>query len=466
MRKRLLRISTFVIRWGIAVGGVWWVVSQMSLRDSVMVLRDAGDLPVRMTLAAEGQPADLEFRVIDPASGQTIVLRREQTVSKPDGNGKVVRARVSSDQPYRELPLLGLDLASEGNARPVVQRLLVNVDGRAAFILPGDVEGGFRLRVPNPRIDTGLINLVSRANHWLLVAAVAVFPVTFILTSIRWHRLLRGVGVVLPLGRVFVLNMVGNFYNTFMPGSTGGDVLKAIYAARQTSNRAAAVISVIIDRILGLLTLVILGGLMAGYQYLAASQGNDPAVRACRHVAVASFLVLFATSLAVVVLGWPALRRAIGLDWLLRQMPAQGFLDRVLEVMRTYRAKPLLIAWAILITFPVHLAVIVASMLAGWAFELPISVGYYFVVVPVIVLVGAVPLAPQGAGVMEFFATMLLARQGANVSHALVLTLSIRMLHILWNLSGAVFVVRGGFHAPSQKEIDEVDRAESSAPVS
>lgn len=460
MSKRLLRIGTLAIRWGIAIGGIWWVVSQMSLRDSVMVLRDPGDLPVQMTLVAEAAPGDAVFRVLDPASGRTIDVPREQTVSKPDGNGKWVRARLADGLPYRDLPLLGLDLGAESKARPVVRRLLVNVDGRSAFIDPKAVEGGFRLRVPNPRIDTGLINLAGRADRWLLVAAVAVFPVTFILTSVRWHRLLRGVGVLLPLRRVFVLNMVGNFYNTFMPGSTGGDVLKAIYAARQTTNRAAAVISVIIDRILGLLTLVILGGLMAGYQYLSASQSNDPAVRACRHVAVGSFLILLATSLAVVVLGWPTLRRTIGLDWLLRRLPAQGFLDRILEVMRRYRSKPMLIAWSILVTFPVHLAVIASALLAGRAFELPISAGYYFVVVPVIVLVGAVPLAPQGAGVMEFFATMLLARQGANVSHALALTLSIRVVQVLWNLSGAVFVVRGGFHAPSQSELDEVDQAE------
>jgi uncharacterized protein (TIRG00374 family) len=464
MRQRLFRIGTLVVRWGIAIGGIWWVVSQMSLRDSVMVMRQPGDLPVRMVLAAEASPADAAFRVIDPANGQTLEVPRDQTVSKPDGNGKTVRARLADDLPYRDLPLIGLDLAAEAGDRPVIRRLLVNIDGKSVFIRPSTVEGGFRLRVPNPRIDTGLINLASRANHWLLVAAIGIFPVTFILTSVRWHRLLRGVGVVLPLRRVFVLNMVGNFYNTFMPGSTGGDVLKAIYAARQTSNRAAAVMSVIIDRILGLLTLVILGGLMAGYQYLSSPHSSDPSVLACRNVALASFAILACTALGVTALGWPSLRKSIGLDWLLRHLPAQSFLDKILEVMRCYRSKPTLIAWSILVTFPVHLAVIVSAWLSGSAFGLPISPGYYFVVVPVVVLVGAIPLAPQGAGVMELFATMLLARQGANVSHAIALTLSIRVVQILWNLSGAIFVLRGGFHAPSQKEIDEVDTAEPVAP--
>ena len=44
--------------------------------------------------------------------------------------------------------------------------------------------------------------------------------------------------------RVAVLNLVGMFYNTFMPGSTGGDLVKAYYASKHTPWRTRAVMSV------------------------------------------------------------------------------------------------------------------------------------------------------------------------------------------------------------------------------
>jgi uncharacterized membrane protein YbhN (UPF0104 family) len=80
--------------------------------------------------------------------------------------------------------------------------------------------------------------------------------------------------------------------------------------------------------------------------------------------------------------------------------------------------------------------------------------------VPVIVLAGAIPISPQGAGVMEYFAIKLLEPQGATVGQAIALTMSIRLVQIFWNLVGVIFVVRGGFHVPSkseQKQAEEED---------
>ena len=70
----------------------------------------------------------------------------------------------------------------------------------------------------------------------------------------------------------------------------------------------------------------------------------------------------------------------------------------------------------------------------------------------VIVLVGSIPISPQGAGVMEYFAILLTQKQGATVSQAFALTMSIRMVQILWNLTGGIFVFRGGYHAPTEEE--------------
>jgi uncharacterized membrane protein YbhN (UPF0104 family) len=124
-----------------------------------------------------------------------------------------------------------------------------------------------------------------------------------------------------------------------------------------------------------------------------------------------------------------------------------------------------LIFGALMITFPVHLTVIVSAMLAGNAFDLPISTGYYFIVVPVVVLVGALPLSPQGVGVMEAFAFILTRSQGATVNQALALTMSIRLTAMVWNLLGGLFVLRGGYHTPTDKEQSELESDVEPAPT-
>ena len=65
--------------------------------------------------------------------------------------------------------------------------------------------------------------------------------------------------------------------------------------------------------------------------------------------------------------------------------------------------------------------------MCGIAFGLHLSLFYYWMAVPVIVLAAAIPISPQGAGVMEYFAIKLLEPQGVTVAQAFALTMSIRL---------------------------------------
>ena len=105
-----------------------------------------------------------------------------------------------------------------------------------------------------------------------------------------------------------------------------------------------------------------------------------------------------------------------------------------------------------------------SAILAGTALGLHIQPMFYFVAVPVIVLVGSIPISPQGAGVMEAMAYILTRSQGATVNEAVALTMSIRVVQILWNLTGGTFVLRGGFHAQRNRSSTNWSRRIASLP--
>ena len=60
MNKTLRKILSFTFRWGIAVVGIWWVVTHMSIADHSLML-DRRNRPVEVEVkgefAAEGEPA-------------------------------------------------------------------------------------------------------------------------------------------------------------------------------------------------------------------------------------------------------------------------------------------------------------------------------------------------------------------------------------------------------------------------
>jgi len=349
----------------------------------------------------------------------------------------------------REVQLLGLDLAGDLNHTARVMRLLVadSPTASAVWVSPAEVSG-YEMKIPHPRDQVGLRSMLRSARPLLLWLAVLVLPITFLFTSYRWHELLKALDIHIGIGRAFVLNMVGCFYNSFMPGSTGGDLLKAYYASKQTPHRMRAVISVIVDRAVGLLALIFIGGLMAGLQW---------DIPACQKVAVAAISICAAVLLGLLVFYNPTLHRVSGLDFLLKKLPMQKHVQSAVHAMHMYGKRPWLGLWALIVTIPVHASVITSAMFAGMAFGLPLHWAYYWVCVPVIVLAGSIPISPQGAGVMEAFAILLTRRQGVSVSQAFALAMSIRLVQIIWNLTGGLFVLRGGFHAPTETETKELE---------
>jgi uncharacterized membrane protein YbhN (UPF0104 family) len=205
---------------------------------------------------------------------------------------------------------------------------------------------------------------------------------------------------------------------------------------------------VLVDRVIGLVALIILGGAMAALQFH---------VRECARVAVASAVILGVVALGLLVFYHPALHRLTGLDFILKRLPMQRQVHKAVEAMHMYGRRPKEPLKALLLSFPVHITTILSATLAGMAFDLPLGPLYYWVVVPVIALSGAIPISPQGAGVMEFTAIALTEPQGATPGQAVALAMSIRMGQIFWNLVAGLFVLRGGYHAPTQKEQHEFE---------
>ncbi|MBI4577438.1 MAG: flippase-like domain-containing protein, partial [Planctomycetes bacterium] len=106
-------------------------------------------------------------------------------------------------------------------------------------------------------VRLGDLESVLGRGHWL-VAAAGAFCVSYTVAVIRWWLLLRAMDLSPTGGEVVSLTLVGAFFNSFMPGAVGGDLVKAYYVARDRhGKRTAAVTTVLVDRFLGLFSLIL-----------------------------------------------------------------------------------------------------------------------------------------------------------------------------------------------------------------
>src|SRR3954452_11513162 len=62
--------------------------------------------------------------------------------------------------------------------------------------------------------------------------AFAALLLGYLLSALRWYFLLQAMGIHVRLRPCAQIFAMGTFANTFLPGGTGGDLLRAVYIAR------------------------------------------------------------------------------------------------------------------------------------------------------------------------------------------------------------------------------------------
>lgn len=114
------------------------------------------------------------------------------------------------------------------------------------------------------QLDFGALRLFF-TNPLLLVADVGIVALGAVCGALRWRALLALAGVKMPVGRAIQLQSTALFFNVVIPGNVGGDVVKAVYAAREATpkNRTTVFLIVFVERLLGLAGLVLVASSVA-----------------------------------------------------------------------------------------------------------------------------------------------------------------------------------------------------------
>ena len=94
-----------------------------------------------------------------------------------------------------------------------------------------------------------------------LILGIALSFLPMIACFVRYKYLLRAVGLDLPLSYTFRIGFIGCFFNTFMLGGMGGDIVKIAYIIKDTGKKSPTVAATMIDRIIGLFGMISVAGL-------------------------------------------------------------------------------------------------------------------------------------------------------------------------------------------------------------
>jgi uncharacterized protein (TIRG00374 family) len=260
----------------------------------------------------------------------------------------------------------------------------------------------------------------------LVLTAASVLVATW-----RWRRVLSYLGEDIAAWRLLSHNLVGATFNLILPTSVGGDVARAYRCARRARQADHAWASVAYERIMGLLSLV-----------LVSSVGLLSTFSANQQELLVAALVMALGLCAVLAFAPAPLRLAARISHLGAARLGSA-LQRVAQAFAGPLAKPAArletFGWSLLYQF-VALSILLVVAL-GW--DEPAIVRAVYLGVPIALVAATIPITIGGLGLRESLFVVLLEPFGLAAERAFALSIVWLASNVVVGLAGLLPVLLG-----------------------
>jgi hypothetical protein len=290
-----------------------------------------------------------------------------------------------------------------------------------------------------------VVDLIRQADLALMLVAFVLVLAGVAVRAVRWMVLLHALGIYVPLRRLVELYFVGTFFNAFLPSGFGGDVVRVLELTQDT-DATAALGTVIVDRMTGLLVLFVMA--LAALPFNAGLLPDEAAW-------AIGLLAAGGVMAGGVVLQGGLLRRLGG--WL----PSPLALSGEGALARTYRAVtdcgPRAIAQALGVSLIFNLMLVSFNYLVARAVGVDIAPAYFLFFVPVLSITLMLPISIGGLGVREGVAVVLFKQAGVGEAAAVAASLGVYLLSriLAGLLGGLVYLAQGARGLRAQRAESE-----------
>jgi uncharacterized membrane protein YbhN (UPF0104 family) len=263
-----------------------------------------------------------------------------------------------------------------------------------------------------------------------LAAAFGLLLLSNLIGAYQWSRLLAAVGIRIPLWKVAAYYHVGLFFNNFLPANIGGDLSRIADASRHGETRAAALSTVLLDRMIGTLAL-------AGLALVTTLPAIDAFHLRVVYLALVAF---FALSVALV---WAVFHPALlpALERMLARVGLGGLglhLDDLAARLQSFRGQRSLFLQLLSVALVVQVCRIVVHALVARALGLPIALPYFFLFVPLLAVIVSLPISFNGIGVREGAGVVLFGLVGVSRAQAFSLQFTTYLVGVAVSLLGGI----------------------------
>lgn len=230
-------------------------------------------------------------------------------------------------------------------------------------------------------------------NWWVLTQALVVVLIAHLISYWRWMLFLNALDIPIRWIEAIRLGFLGTLLNQVSIGSVGGDLFKAIEAARKSDGKRTEVVaSVLVDRAVGLLGLVLVASIG-----LAAGNHLSKELEAIKWGAVTLSAIGLSGLISIVLLG-----RRLPVDWIASIPIVGNVFHRLVKACMVFQGRPRLVLELVGSSMLVHVGLTLSCFLISKAlYPAHPTLQQHFMVIPPAVAAATLPLTPGGLGLQE-----------------------------------------------------------------
>lgn len=282
-----------------------------------------------------------------------------------------------------------------------------------------------------------LLASLAKLNPLLLLAALLSAIPVVVLKAIKQNILMKPFNAKISVAEGSRIWLIGYFLSIITPGRSG-DFLRAVYLSKETgASKGKCLTAVAVERVLDLGYLFLTG--LAGMAILSHYFGMESSAITL----VAALFVIF----VLVVLALTKKRIVVFFAGpLFRFFTPARFKERFrtgfhefYAGLAVYRREKRVMTYSIALTIVSWFAIMVEYYLIALALNLPLSYQFLLVIMPVIILVEALPISFSGIGTRDATAIFLLSLKGVVATDAVSFSLAILALSVFLAILGFIF---------------------------
>jgi uncharacterized protein (TIRG00374 family) len=268
----------------------------------------------------------------------------------------------------------------------------------------------------------------------LLLVATFACMAAVPLSGLRWHILLRSQGLVLHLRHTIRIVAMGAFFATFLPGAAGGDIVRGVYIYQAShGRRTSALLSIFIDRLIGLAAFVLFGVL--------ATLTRPRADYGMLEYGMFVLALLFLIAIVVLFLFGHRIAQLINLAFANRSHRLAAIVDdagaALHQYARQWRSIVVCLAISLVIVLLVAISIVIIAAAMEFGGLSPIEYGIAGVYA---MIANSLPFTPGGLGIGEgAFASACVALEPAtsNIPYGTIF-LVVRCVIVMSTLPGLI----------------------------